>query len=102
MSKSTQRKRSTSGGRQRARTNKGKVRPALKPVKLTKARLAKEKTTKKTDGSGPLEWLLPMLETSYTPLTQEGTPDRAVSMAVPSSLDSAGAALAIRAQPTIW
>jgi hypothetical protein len=74
----------------------------LQPVKLTKARLAKRKSAKKTDGSGPLEWLLPMLETSYTPLTPEGIPDRAPAMAVPSSFDSSAPARMAPTAPTIW
>src|SRR4051794_5396800 len=76
---------------------------ALKPVRLTKAKLAAQKKQKKTDGSGPLEWLLPMLESSYTPLTdQRAATSEAVVTTVTSALDSRTAATLAAAQPTIW
>ena len=80
MGKPTKRKRSyASPTNRRTRKIKGGRAPAassFKPVRLSKAKLAAQKKKKKTDGSGPLEWLLPMLESSYTPLDDRGATSR--------------------------
>ena len=79
------------------------ARPAdlpLRPVKVAKGKSSPEK--KKTDGSGPLEWLLPMLESSYTPLTARGAGTFAAATMAMSSLQPGGAAVLAPAAATVW
>jgi hypothetical protein len=105
MAKAPKRKRSASSTR--VKQSRGKPRRAargtvstLKPVRLSR-RIAKVEK-KKTDGSGPLEWLLPMLESAYTPLTAPGASAQSITSAVASSLNSTGAAMMTPARPTVW
>jgi hypothetical protein len=100
-------KRKQSASPKRARASKGKSRSSVKgsiaaprPVKLGKRRQQPEK--KKTDGSGPLEWLLPMLESAYVPLAAPGASVQSVASKVASSLNSSGAAVMMSARPTVW
>jgi hypothetical protein len=105
MSKTTKRKRRA--GATKTRGRKTKTRPAakpaaqtLRPVRIAKRKVGPEK--KKTDGSGPLEWLLPMLESAYTPLVARGTSAPQVTAAVASSLHSTGTATMIPARQAVW
>lgn len=107
MSKSTKRKRSSSSTSNKRNVRKSKRAPAtaapsLKPLRLSKQKVEAKKKRKKTDGSGPIEWLLPMLESSYTPLEGRGATARSVTTTTASSLDSSSAALIAPAPPTIW
>jgi photosystem II stability/assembly factor-like uncharacterized protein len=69
-------------------------------VRLGKRTQQPEK--KKTDGSGPLEWLLPMLESAYMPLAAQGRTVQPVASNVASSLNSSSAAVMAPARPTVW
>lgn len=107
MSKSTKRKRSSSptSPKRYARKTKRAAAPAapsFKPLRLSKQKVAAKKKKKKTDGSGPLEWLLPMLESSYTPLEARGATPRSTVTTTASSLDSSSRPLIAPAQPAIW
>lgn len=76
----------------------------LKPVKFTKKAIAAlQQKRKKTDGSGPLEWLLPMMESSYTPLTPYGgqLADRPAT-ATPSAFTSNDVATISAPAETVW
>ncbi len=57
---------------------------------------------KKTDGSGPLEWLLPMLESTYTPLDRGAATSRSATTTTASGLDSNTTAMIAPARPTVW
>jgi photosystem II stability/assembly factor-like uncharacterized protein len=102
MSKPAKRKQKSYAKTKRARKARRPARvTAFKPVKLGKRKPTPEK--KKTDGSGPLEWLLPMFESSYAPLGESTYPaSRALATATASSLDSNSPAMLAPAQPTVW
>jgi photosystem II stability/assembly factor-like uncharacterized protein len=70
-----------------------------KPVKLS-GKAAVEK--KKRDGSGPLEWLLPMMETAYTPMTPRGAAAPAASMAIAASSLQPGGGMIASPSPGVW
>src|SRR5262249_55276749 len=76
--------------------------PAQRPVKFSKRAARQKKTSKKTDGSGPLEWLLPMLESSYTPLNSSTQPASAVATETASAFTPNSMATIAPAQETIW
>jgi photosystem II stability/assembly factor-like uncharacterized protein len=111
MAKSTKRKRTSSSKTKKAPKaypSKTKKAPktqgvpataAFKPVRLRKRMPEK----KKNDGSGPLEWLGLMFESSYTPLREPNyAPSRAVTTATASALDSKSRAMFAPAPPTVW
>ncbi|MGC2774651.1 MAG: hypothetical protein WA418_03335, partial [Bradyrhizobium sp.] len=87
----------------RKSTTKRRVETAAspdRPLKLRKQGLGAEK--KKSDGSGPLEWLVPMLESAYTPLgPHDASMRKAVTMAV-SSFQPSAAALVVPPDATVW
>src|SRR5438132_4342882 len=105
MSRTTKRKRSVSSTniKRRKSTLKRTAKPAnstFKPVKLGKRKYAAEK--KKTDGSGPLEWLLPMMESAYTSLAAHDASARSVTTMAISSLNSIGPAVIAPAGSSVW
>jgi hypothetical protein len=105
MGKPAKRRRSSSSTT-KGRTRKIRGAPAatassFTPVRLSKVKFAAQKK-KKTDGSGPLEWLLPMLESSYTPLDDRSATSRSVPIGTASGLDSSSAAILAPVQPTVW
>ena len=104
MRKPTKRKRSSSTIRHTGKAKRHSPSVALKPIRLNKRKLDTEqkKKKKKTDGSGPLEWLLPMLESAYRPLDDRGAATRAAPTASASALESSGAAIFAAPKPTLW
>jgi photosystem II stability/assembly factor-like uncharacterized protein len=72
------------------------------PVRLRKQGAAAQKKTKKTDGSGPLEWLLPMLESGHTPLDPLGASATSIATSTASGLDSNSMATIAPARATVW
>lgn len=85
-------------GQAKSRTPAGAER--FKPVRLGKGKAALEK--KKTDGSGPLEWLLPMLESAYYPLAAHGSGGYAESTSTRSSIHADGQAAFAPGRTTVW
>ncbi len=69
------------------------------PVKIDDRKPEREK--KKTDGSGPIEWILPMLESAYSPLAAYGVKGFAESVMASSILGDGPAAFA-PAKATVW
>lgn len=105
MSKATKRKRTPARSvRRRASKSRPRAKAGIsvyKPNKLGKRKIRAE--TKKTDGSGPLEWLLPMLESAYTPLATSGASPQPITAAAASSLHSSGAAAVMAPTgSTVW
>src|SRR6266536_5754327 len=103
MKKSVRKTRSTAPTRRKKRTV-ARREPSLKPERITAKLLTESRKNKKkkTDGSGPLEWLLPMFESAYTPLEPKGTTSRAIATATASSFDIAATATLAAAAPTMW
>ncbi len=87
----------------KARRHRAAKIAAFRPVKLGKRNPIVEK--KKTDGSGPVEWLQLMLEFAYTPLTYAGAKTPVAGMAptkAMSSLQSNGKAKLAAANSAVW
>jgi len=73
---------------------------AFLPAKLGKRRQIVEK--KKTDGSGPIEWLQLMLESTYTPLNYAEAQKPVAATTAMSSIQSGSKAALGRARSTVW
>jgi photosystem II stability/assembly factor-like uncharacterized protein len=101
MAKSAKRKRTySSNAKKESKSSRASVTAAYKPVKLGKRKMPVEK--KKTDGSGPLDWLLPALESSYAPLHERTVVPQVVTVATASALDSSSQAMLAPARSTVW
>jgi hypothetical protein len=105
MSKTATRKERASATTKKRLTGKSRraatrAASSFKPVKLAARKVVAEK--KRTDGSGPLEWLLPMMESAYTSLNVQGATPRSVTTATVSSLDSSAMAAIAPTQATVW
>jgi photosystem II stability/assembly factor-like uncharacterized protein len=106
MRKPAKRKASSTAAKKVATARRARpAKTVLKPVKFTPRVIAAQKKAKKkkTDGSGPLEWLLPMLESSYNPLDASGAKAySAAATTTPSGLDSTREARIAPTRPTVW
>jgi photosystem II stability/assembly factor-like uncharacterized protein len=73
---------------------------AYRPRKISAKKIVAEK--KKSDGSGPLEWILPMMEETYTPLAAQGAGAQPLAAVAASSLRAGERADMAASAPTVW
>src|ERR1700688_2986389 len=101
MSNAHKRRRAKTTKKSSQRTNKAKR--SVKSARSTKViKAGKKAALNKLNISGALEWLLPMMETAYTPLVPRGSAEPGSRPMAMSSLRQESAAVLAPAAPTVW